>query len=211
MRTICTFGLPIYVSMDWLLFWKTGEWILFMERLKDTNEIFKFFLKSWLDLIEIQPLMFFTSYDDDFVNCLKADFCVRCVFGSNVLNGVQLVPQGFFRWIGLQLDYIERWVFPVFKPTYGLSKAVAADYCFPPLHLHFSTFSQKKLFFSFISPGRQSKCRGRFWPGPLESEANANFKRHAWLDAVYFPWSLTIWATPTDLWLEGTFVPLLLH
>lgn len=82
--------------------------------------------------------MFFASYDDDFVNCIKADFCVRCIFGSNSLNGVQLVPQGCPRWIGLQLDYIERWVFPVFKPTYGLSKAMAADYCFSPLHLHFS-------------------------------------------------------------------------
>lgn len=68
--------------------------------------------------------MVFASYDDDFVNCVKADFCVRCIFGSNGLNGVQLVPQGFPRWIGLQLDYIERWVFPVFKPTYGSSKAV---------------------------------------------------------------------------------------
>lgn len=69
--------------------------------------------------------MVFASYDDDFVNCIKADFCVRCIFGSNSLNGVQLVPPGFARWIGLQLDYIERRVFPVFKPTYGSSKAVA--------------------------------------------------------------------------------------
>lgn len=157
--------------------------------------------------MKYSPWCFFASYEDDFVNCIKADFCVRCIFGSNSLNGVQLVPQGSPRWTGLQLDYIERWVFPVFKPTYGLSKAVAADYCFSPLHLHFSfTPPQKKN--TFISPGRLSKCWGRFWPGPLEGEANANFKRHAWLNAVYFPWSLTIWATPTDLWLEGIFVPL---
>lgn len=81
----------------------------------------------------------------------------------------------------------------MFNPTYGLSKAVAVDYCFSPLYLNFSfkpPTSLKNLY--FISPGRLSKCRGRFWPEPLEGEANANFKRHAWLKAVYFPRSLTV-------------------
>lgn len=46
------------------------------------------------------------------------------------LNRVQLVPQGTFWCTSLWLDCGEWWVFPVFKPTYGLSKAVAEGLLF---------------------------------------------------------------------------------
>lgn len=145
--------------------------------------------------------------------CIKAYFCVRCMFGSNSLNGVQLVPQGSPRWIGLLLDYIERWVFPVFKPTYGLSKALAVDYCFSPLYLNFSFKSPtplKNLY--FISPGRLSKCRGRFWPEPLEGWSQCKFQEARMAHCSIFPMiPHCLWATPSDLWLEGIFVPLLLQ
>jgi len=123
--------------MDWLLFWEISVWILFMERLIGRKLNFFIFLEimirsQWNTALDV----FFASYDDDFLLLHETLFFL--IFGSNSLNGVQLVPQGSPRWIGLQLDYIEWWVFPVFKPTYGLSKAVAVDYCFPPLYLTFS-------------------------------------------------------------------------
>lgn len=79
---------------------------------------------------------------------------------SDNLNRVQLVPQGTFWCTSLWLDCGEWWVFPVLKLTYGSSKAVAGDYCFPSLYLH-CFFHRLSLFLFFLA--LLSKYWPKFW------------------------------------------------
>lgn len=73
------------------------------------------------------------------------------------LNKGQLVPQGTLWCTGPQLDCGEWWVFPVFKPTYGLSKQWQKDYCFSSLHLLLFIFSIFSLAKSLVFSGSVEK------------------------------------------------------
>ncbi len=140
------------------------------------------------------------------LNCVKAVFCVRCIFGSNSLNGVQLVPQGFPRWIGLQLDYIEWWVFPVFKPTYGLSKAVGLP--FLSTTSSFLVHTLLKNLSRFYQVGCQDFEEVLAWA--IGGWSQCKFQEACMAQCSLFPMiphCMSLLATPTDLWLEGIFVP----
>ncbi len=207
MRTICSFGLPIYVSMDWWLFWGIGVWILFMER--QIGHKSNFFHFSWNhDSISMKcsPWWFLRLMTMILLNCVKAVFCVHCIFGSNSLNGVQLVPQGFPRWIGLQLDYIEWWVFPVFKPTYGLSKAVGLP--FLSTTSSFLVHTLLKNLSRFYQVSCQDFEEVLAWA--IGGWSQCKFQEACMAQCSLFPMiphCMSLLATPTDLWLEGIFVP----
>lgn len=114
------------------------------------------------------------------------------------LNRAQLVPQGTFWCTALWLDCGEWWVFPVFKLTYGSSKAVAGDYCFPSLYL-LCLFHRLSLFLFFLA--LLSKYWPKFWLmvsniRPKQSSGNQCGKMHFNL-YIHHSTRCTI-TTPTD-------------
>ena len=70
-----------------------------------------------------EPTMWLLSFSM-YIACSDLKFQNVSHVNDN-LNRVQLVPQGTFWCTSLWLDCGEWWVFPVSKPRYGLSKAVA--------------------------------------------------------------------------------------
>lgn len=114
------------------------------------------------------------------------------------LNRVQLVPQGTFWCSGLWLDCGDWWVFPVFKPTYGLSKAVAERLLFF-LHYIFISFLHRLSLscFSWLCCKNTDQSFGS-WDGdtwPKQSSKNQCGKMYFNLDIHHSTMWLT---TPTD-------------